>query len=98
MQASRSLRSHQPRAWLRHTPYLRATQTLRLRCRVCAVRTHAVGALTESARHPSTSPHQSKSRKPQPMPYNHQKMGNVLLALIGALEFEDGRFLERLRF
>ncbi len=42
MQASRSLHSHQPRAWLRHTPYLRATQTLRLRCRVCAVRTHAV--------------------------------------------------------
>ena len=42
MQASRSLRSHQPRAWLRHTPYLRATQTLRLKCRVCAVRTHAV--------------------------------------------------------
>ena len=42
MQASRSLHSHQPRAWLRHTPYLRATQTLRLRCRgVCG--THARG-------------------------------------------------------
>ena len=47
MQASRSLHSHQPRAWLRHTPYLRATQTLRLRCRVCAVRTHAVFVATE---------------------------------------------------
>ena len=33
---------HQPRAWLRHTPYLRAAQTLKLKCRVCAVRTHAV--------------------------------------------------------
>ena len=47
MQASRSLRSHQPHAWLRHTPYLRATQTLRLRCRVCAVRTHAVFVVTK---------------------------------------------------
>ena len=26
------------------------------------------------------------------MPYNRQKMENALLALIGALEFEDGRF------
>ena len=91
--ASCNLHPHQPRAWLRYTPYLRATQTLRLMCRVCAVRTHAVGAVTESALHPSTfHPHQSKSKKPQPMPYNRQKMENALLALIGALEFEDGRF------
>ena len=46
-QVSRSLNPYQPRAWLRHTPYLRATQTLRLRCRVCAVRTHAVFVVTE---------------------------------------------------
>ena len=26
------------------------------------------------------------------MPYNRQKMENALLALIGSLEFEDGRF------
>ena len=26
------------------------------------------------------------------MSYNHQRMENALLALIGALEFEDGRF------
>ena len=39
--ASRSLHPHQPRAWLRHTPYLRAAQTLKPTCRVCAVRTHA---------------------------------------------------------
>ncbi|OFO67041.1 hypothetical protein HMPREF3022_00985 [Neisseria sp. HMSC065C04] len=26
------------------------------------------------------------------MPYNHQKMENALFALIGALEFENGRF------
>ena len=45
--ASRSLNPCQPRAWLRHTPYLRATQTLRLKCRVCAVRTHAVFVATE---------------------------------------------------
>ena len=31
--ASRSLHSHKPCAWLCHTPYLRAMQTLRLRCR-----------------------------------------------------------------
>ena len=31
--ASRSLHSHKPRALPCHTPYLRATQTLRLRCR-----------------------------------------------------------------
>ena len=68
-------------------------QTLRLRCRVRAVRTHAVAAVIESILHPSTSqPHQSKARKPKPMPYNRQKMENALLALIGALEFEDGRF------
>ena len=54
--------------------------------------THAVRVVTESARHPSISPHQSKSRKLKPMPYNRQKMKNALLALIGALEFEDGRF------
>ena len=40
-------RGSQPRAWLDHIPYLRATQTLRLRCRVCAVRTHAVFVVTE---------------------------------------------------
>ena len=45
--ASRSLHPHQPRAWLRHTPYLWAMQTLRLRCRVCAVRTHAVFVVTK---------------------------------------------------
>ena len=91
--ASRSLHSHKPREWLSHTPYLRARQTLRLRCRVCAVCTHAIAAVIESIRHPSTSrPHQSKSRKLQSMSYNRQKMENALLALIGALEFEDGRF------
>ena len=45
--ASRSLHSHKPRALPCHTSYLRATQTLRLRCRVCAVRTHAVFVATE---------------------------------------------------
>ncbi|WP_231900225.1 SMI1/KNR4 family protein [Neisseria flavescens] len=43
--ASRSLHLHQPRAWLRHSPYLRATQILKPRCRVCAVRTHAFFAV-----------------------------------------------------
>ncbi|WP_308187508.1 hypothetical protein [Neisseria subflava] len=38
--ASRSLHD-QPRAWLRHTLYLRTAQILKSRCRVCAVRTHA---------------------------------------------------------
>ncbi|WP_083286719.1 hypothetical protein ACM720_02650 [Neisseria sp. LNP16475] len=38
--ASRSLHD-QPCAWLRHTTYLRAAQTLKPTCRVCAVRTHA---------------------------------------------------------
>lgn len=42
MQASRSLHSHQPRAWLRHTPYLRAAQTLKPTYRVCAVRTRSL--------------------------------------------------------
>ena len=61
--------------------------------RVCAIRTHAVGTLTESARHPSTfQSHQSESRKIKSIPYNRQKMENALLALIGALEFENGRF------
>ena len=45
--ASRSLHTHKLRALPCHTPYLRATQTLRLRCRVCAVRTHAVFVATE---------------------------------------------------
>ena len=35
--ASRSLHPHQPRAWLRHTPYLRVAQTLKPTCTVCAV-------------------------------------------------------------
>ena len=43
--ASRSLHPPQPRAWLRHTPYLQAVQTLKPTCRVCAVRTHAFFAV-----------------------------------------------------
>ena len=39
--ASRSLHPRQPRLWLRHTPHLRTAQTLKPRCRVCAVRMHA---------------------------------------------------------
>ena len=45
--ASHSLHPHQPHAWLRHTPYLRVAQTLKPRCRVCAVRTHAFFALRQ---------------------------------------------------
>ena len=40
--ASRSLHPHQPRVWLLHTPHLRAAQTLKLRCRVHAVRTRSL--------------------------------------------------------
>ena len=57
-EASRSLHLHQPRAWLRHSPYLRATQILKPRCRVCAVRTHAffgVKPLFQTFRRPQTS-------------------------------------------
>ena len=49
----------QPSAWLRHIPYLRATQTLRLRCRVCAVRTHAVLSLPNDSK-PCRNPIGSK--------------------------------------
>ena len=49
LSASRSLHPHQPRAWLRHTPYLRAAQILKPMCRVCAVRTHAFYALRQPA-------------------------------------------------
>ena len=41
-QASRSLHPRQPRSWLRHTPHLRMAQTLKPRCRVCAVRTRSL--------------------------------------------------------
>ena len=55
--ASRSLHD-QPRAWLCHTPHLRMAQTLKSRCRVCAVRTHAffgVKPLFQTFRRPQTS-------------------------------------------
>ena len=41
IKSKRSLHPHQPREWLRHTPYLRTAQTLKPTCRVCTVRTHA---------------------------------------------------------
>ena len=41
--ASRSLHLHRPRAWLRHTPYCELHEISKTTCRVCAVRTHAVG-------------------------------------------------------
>ena len=40
--ASRSLHLHQPRAWLRHTPYLGAGQTLKPMCRLKPTRMRAV--------------------------------------------------------
>ena len=40
--ASHSLHPHQPHAWLRYTPYLRAAQTLKPTCTVCAVCTRSL--------------------------------------------------------
>ena len=40
--ASRSLHPPQPRAWLRHTPYLRAAQTLKPMCRLKPTRMRTV--------------------------------------------------------
>ena len=50
--ASRSLHLHQPRAWLRHTPYLQTAQTLKPTCMVCAVCTRSLREAASRSLHP----------------------------------------------